>query len=135
METQSKKGTAASSRRSMDTSNTAAIYLRRSAIDGSGEDISITYQREACERLAKGQGLEIVKVFNEGDGQAASIFKNNERPEYEGALLGLGREYGTLIAYSVDRLSRKGMTAVGQMLEVADTQGGRILTNDGLDTD
>ena len=133
---QNSKGAAvASSRVTMSDPKTAAIYLRRSAIDGSGEDISITYQKEACERLAKGQGLEIVHVFNEGDGQAASIFKNNERPEYEAALLGLGRDYKTLIAYSVDRLSRKGMTAVGQMLEIADAQGGRVLTNDGLDTD
>jgi site-specific DNA recombinase len=119
----------------MNTSNTAAIYLRRSAVDGSGEDISLTYQREACERIAQSQGLEIIHTFNEGDGQSASIFKTNERPEYEAALLGLGKQFGTLIAYSVDRLSRKGMTAVGQMLEVAELQGGRILTNDGLDTD
>jgi site-specific DNA recombinase len=136
MPKQNSKGeTAVSSRVNMSDLKTAAIYLRRSAVDGSGEDISITYQREACEGLAKGQGLQIVRIFNEGDGQAASIFKNNERPEYEAALLGLGREYKTLIAYSVDRLSRKGMTSVGQMLELAENQDGRIITNDGLDTD
>ena len=88
MPKQNSKGeTAVSSRVNMGDLKTAAIYLRRSAVDGSGEDISITYQREACERLAKGQGLQIVRIFNEGDGQAASIFKNNERPEYELSLI------------------------------------------------
>jgi DNA invertase Pin-like site-specific DNA recombinase len=118
----------------MKPKNTAAIYLRRSAIDESGEDRSINYQQEACERLAAAQGLKIVQVYNEGDGQPASIFKENERPQYDAALRALGSKYETLIAYSVDRLSRRGMTVVGQMLDTADRQGGRIVTNDGLDT-
>ena len=134
METQSKKGTTASPKGSMNTSNTAAIYLRRSAIDGSGEDISLTYQQEACERIAESNGLEIVHIFNEGDGQSASNFKTNERPEFEGVLVGLGGSYKNLIAWSVDRLSRKGMRDVGRMLDLAEEQGGRIITNDGLDT-
>ena len=123
-----------SSKGSMSISNKAAIYLRRSAVDESGEDRSINYQREACERIAEVQGLEIVEIYNEGDGQPASIFKENERPEYDRAMRDLGKQYTVLIAYAVDRLSRRGMTVVGQMLDTAERQGGRILTNDGLDT-
>ena len=120
--------------RRLDVGNTAAFYLRRSAIHERGEDTSIDYQREACERIAAQHGLEVVDQFNEGSGRSASHFKENERPEYDKALAKLGSSYTTLIAYSVDRLTRRGMGAVGHLLDTASAGGGRIITNDGLDT-
>lgn len=115
--------------------NTAAFYLRRSAIHERGEDTSIDYQREACERIAAQHGLEVVEQFNEGSGRSASHFKENDRPEYDKALAKLGSSYTTLISYAVDRLTRRGMSAVGFLLDTASAGGGRIITNDGLDTD
>ena len=68
------------------TSNTAAIYLRRSAMDERGDNTSIDYQREACERIAAQHGLDLVGEFNEGSGRSASHFKENDRPQYDRAL-------------------------------------------------
>ncbi len=68
----------------------AAIYLRRSAMDERGDSRSIDYQREACEHIAAQHGLDIVGEFDEGSGRSASHFKENERPEYDRALEGLG---------------------------------------------
>ena len=121
--------------RRQSVGNTAAFYLRRSAIHERGEDTSIDYQREACERIAAQHGLEVTTEFNEGSGRSASHFKENERPEYDKALAKLGSSYTTLISYSVDRLTRRGMGAVGHLLDTASAGGGRIITNDGLDTD
>jgi len=114
--------------------NTAAGYVRRSAIDETGEDASIKYQKRYCEQIAARHGFEIVEWYDEGDGSPASIFKENTRPEYERALAGLGHSYHTLIAYAVDRLSRRGSGVIGHLLDLAEERGGRIITNDGLDT-
>ena len=63
-----------------------AIYLRRSAMDERGDNTSIDYQREACERIAAQHGLDLVDEFNEGAGHSASHFKENDRPQYDRAL-------------------------------------------------
>jgi len=68
----------------------AKIYLRRSAIDERGDNTSIDYQREACERIAAQHGLDLVGEFNEGSGRSASHFKENDRPQYDRALAQLG---------------------------------------------
>jgi len=112
----------------------AALYLRRSAVHERGDTTSIDYQREACERIAAQHGLEVVAEFNEGQGRSASHFKENSRPEYDRALEELGSSYTVLIAYAVDRLTRRGMQAVGFLLDKASSGGGRIITTDGLDT-
>jgi DNA invertase Pin-like site-specific DNA recombinase len=113
--------------RRQSVGNTAAFYLRRSAIHERGEDTSIDYQREACERIAAQHGLEVVGEFNEGSGRSASHFKENDRPEYDRALEGLGSSYTVLISYAVDRLTRRGMQAVGFPLDKASAGGGRII--------
>ena len=112
----------------------AALYLRRSAVHERGDTTSIDYQREACERIAAQHGLEVVAEFNEGQGRSASHFKENSRPEYDRALEELGSSYTVLIAYAVDRLTRRGMQAVGFLLDKASSGGGRIITTDDLDT-
>ena len=116
------------------TKQPAAFYLRRSAIDESGDDTSITYQRRACEAIAKQHGLEIVNEFNEGSGRSASIFTENARPQSDRAGAGLGTEYKVRVSYAIDRLTRRGMGAVGYLLDQAKARGGRVITNDGLDT-
>ncbi len=110
----------------------AAIYLRRSAVHERGDNTSITYQREACERIASQQGMEIVAEFNEGAGRSASHFAETIRPEYDKALAGLGSDFTTLIAYAVDRLTRQGMGAVGHLLDHASAGGGRIINQGTL---
>ena len=93
--------------RNQTDTDKAAGYVRRSAVDESGEDASIKYQMRYCEQIAARHGLQIVEWYDEGDGSPASVFKENSRPEYERALAGLGHSYHTLISYAVDRLSRK----------------------------
>ena len=81
----------------------AALYLRRSAIHERGDTTSIDYQREACERIAAQHGLTVTTEFNEGSGLSASHFKENERPEYDRAVAGLGV---AIIESTADRRDR-----------------------------
>ena len=80
--------------------NSASGYTRRSAVDERREDTSIKYQVRYCEELAARHGLQITEWFNEGDGNPASVFTENERPAYDRALAGLGHTYSTLVAYA-----------------------------------
>jgi hypothetical protein len=57
---------------SESSGKTAALYLRRSAVHERGDNTSIDYQRDACERIAAQHGLEVVTEFNEGQGRSAS---------------------------------------------------------------
>ena len=52
----------------------------------------------------------------------------------ERALAEMGSSYTTPISYSVDRLTRRGMGVVGYLLDRVEATGGRIITNDNLDT-
>lgn len=120
-------------------SRTAAIYLRRSAPDErdalGGTNRSIVAQERECRELAVRYGLEVVAVFDEGAGKSASHLTNDERPEYQRAMAEMGSTYDVLLAWALDRLTRKGMSAVGGLLDLAEDRGGRILTADGFDTD
>jgi hypothetical protein len=55
-------------------------------MDERGDNTSIDYQGEACERIAAQHGLDLVGEFNEGSGRSASHFKENDRPQYDRAL-------------------------------------------------
>jgi len=117
---------------------TAALYLRRSAPDerdaDGGRNRSTTAQERECRALAGRHGLEVVAVYDEGAGKSASHLTNDERPEFDKALSDLGRGYDVLVGWSLDRLTRKGMSAVGELFDLADARGARILCNDGFDT-
>ena len=72
----------------------------------------------------RNHGLQITEWFNEGDGSPASVFTENERPAYDRVLAGLGHTYSTLVAYAVDRLSRRGSGAIGHLLDLAEERVG-----------
>ena len=63
------------------TAKTAAIYVRRSAVE----------------------------VYAEKVGTSASHLKNHKRPQLDRAMGDLGHSYGTLIVWDIDRQTRKGM--------------------------
>ncbi len=95
------------------TAKTAAIYVRRSAVDdrdtGDHDNRSLNSQERDCRELAKRHGLEVVEVYAEKVGTSASHLKNHKRPQLDRAMGDLGHSYGTLIVWDVDRQTRKGM--------------------------
>ncbi len=117
------------------TKNTAALYLRKSSMDDrSGDNRSITDQRHDLERLADRHGLQIVAEYEEKVGTSASHIKNHDRPQYDRALADMGSTYEVLLAWRTDRLVRAGMRDMGELLDVVDTAQGRVICDDGTDT-
>jgi len=121
------------------TSNTAAIYVRRSAADerdaDDSDNRSHARQERDCQALAERHGLTVVEVYREKVGTSASRLKTNRRPQLERALDEVGTKYHTLLVWAVDRLTRKGMAEAGLMLDRIDDAGGRLISNCGLDTE
>ena len=117
------------------TENTAALYLRKSSMDErAGDNRSITDQRHDLERLAERHGLTIVAEYEEKVGTSASHIKNHDRPQYDRALADMGSTYEVLLAWRTDRLVRAGMLPMGKLLDVVDASNGRVITDDGTDT-
>jgi len=121
------------------SANTAAIYVRRSAVDdrdtGDHDNRSLNSQERDCRELAKRHGLEVVEVYAEKVGTSASHLKNHKRPELDRAMAAVGHSYGTLIVWALDRQTRKGMAEAGALLDLVEERGGRLLVfSDGIDS-
>ncbi len=121
--------------------NTAAIYVRRSAVDSANTEAdafsrSLAAQERECLAWAEHQGLTIIEVYRDKTGTSASHLKTNRRPQMERALADIGTRYHTLIVWAFDRATRKGMAEAGTMLETIEKAGGRMVSvTDGVDTD
>ncbi len=121
--------------------NTAAIYVRRSAVDADNTEAdafsrSLAAQERECLAWAERQSLTVTEVYRDKTGTSASHLKTNRRPEMERALTDIGTRYHTLIVWAFDRATRKGMAEAGSMLETIEKAGGRMVSvTDGVDTD
>ena len=121
--------------------NTAAIYVRRSAVDSANTEAdafsrSLKAQERECQAWADRQGMTVTEVYRDKTGTSASHLKTNRRPEMERALSEIGARYKTLIVWAFDRATRKGIAEAGSMLETVETAGGRLVSvTDGVDTD
>ena len=118
----------------METSTTAAIYLRKSSVDQrAGENRSLADQRHDLEQLAERHGFQIVARFEEAEGTSASSFKDHGRPQYDRAMAAMGRDYDVLLAWQLDRLTREGSGPMSDLLDLIDRTNGRVITTDGCD--
>ena len=121
--------------------NTAAIYVRRSAVDSANTEAdafsrSLKAQERECQAWADRQGMTVIETYRDKTGTSASPLKTNRRPEMERALDDIGVSYHTLIVWAFDRATRKGMAEAGSMLETIEKAGGRMVSvTDGVDTD
>ena len=121
----------------MTASNTAAVYVRHSTIDKrQAVDRSMEGQEHDCHEKAEALGLDVVEVFAEREGTSASHLSKKARPEFKAALEGLRRgDFKTLVVYALDRATRQGMGAAGEMLDLCDEADARIISvRDNLDS-
>ncbi|MEV8514303.1 recombinase family protein [Dactylosporangium sp. NPDC051484] len=109
----------------------ADLYLRLS-LDREGKT-AIERQEADCRAWAARNGLEVRAVHID---RGRSGFKAVDRKGFDAAISALTTgTVGTLIVWKVDRLSRRGMGQVGQVLDDVERAGGRIVfVQDGLDT-
>ncbi|UQU64871.1 recombinase family protein [Couchioplanes caeruleus] len=109
----------------------ADLYLRLS-LDREGKT-AIERQEADCRAWAARNDLEIRTVHID---RGRSGFKAVDRKGFDAAISALTTgTVGTLIVWKVDRLSRRGMGQVGQVLDDVEKAGGRIVfVQDGLDT-
>jgi DNA invertase Pin-like site-specific DNA recombinase len=109
----------------------ADLYLRLS-LDREGKT-AIERQEADCRAWAARNGLEVRSMHID---RGRSGFKAVDRKGFDSAISALTTgTVGTLIVWKVDRLSRRGMGQVGQILDDVEKAGGRIVfVQDGLDT-
>jgi len=108
----------------------AAVYLRKSSIDDRpGENRSFARQMTDITKIIS--EFSVVAEFQEEIGISASRFSNQERPEWERALAGLGYDYDVLVAAQADRLDREGIGGLVKILDACE-QGtkGRVITSE-----
>jgi len=91
----------------------AAIYTWKSSLDErAGDNRSTTAQERECRALAERLGfevVEVVEVYVEAIGTSASHLTNDARPEFARAMADMGIRYDVLIAWALDRVTRKGI--------------------------
>ncbi|MFI7339144.1 recombinase family protein [Streptomyces sp. NPDC050085] len=107
------------------------LYLRLS-LDRDGKT-AIERQEADCRAWAERNGLTVRKVHID---RGRSGYKSVERKGFDAALAAVtAGVVGTLIVWKLDRLSRKGIGQVGQVLDDIEKAGGRLVSViDGLDT-
>ena len=108
--------------------NTAAIYVRRSAVDTGNTEAdalsrSLAAQERECLAWAERQGLTVTEVYRDKTGTSASHLKTNRRPEMERALADIGSTYKTLIVWAFDRATRKGIAEAGSIVGLPGAPG------------
>ncbi len=110
----------------------AGIYVRRSK-DRDGAT-SVARQEKEVRARAKADGVEVEEVY--ADEGRSGFKKDTERPSFDQALSDLrsGRT-SVLYVWKLDRLSRRGIGQVGQVLEDVEAAGARLVSVvDGIDT-
>lgn len=111
---------------------TAAVYTRLSK-DREGQTSTARQESEAKEWAAR-NGLEVVETYS--DAGLSGFRPDVVRPGFEEALAALeAGKFGTLVVWKLDRLTRRGMGKVGEVLDRLEATGGRIVSvMDGVDS-
>ncbi|MGK3105668.1 recombinase family protein [Streptomyces mordarskii] len=117
--------------RTADPSKLCDLFLRRSTLQDDKTTLK-AHESDLRER-AKREGLAVRKVWKE----ELSAFKAGiAREEFDSAIAAvLAGEVRHLLVWKLDRLSRRGMGQVGQVLNQFEAAGARLVAHiDGLDS-
>ncbi|HEY3925006.1 MAG TPA: recombinase family protein [Acidothermaceae bacterium] len=105
----------------------AIIYTRQS-VDRDLDELAVTRQREACERLAADRGWQVVEVVVDNDVSASG---RKPRPGFLRILRAIdAAEVDVVIVWEIDRLVRK-LTDLEDVIARAEKTGVRIATASG----
>lgn len=109
----------------------AIIYLRRSQAQLT--EGSIGTQRADCQSWCAANNVEVVAIHTDDD---KSAYRQSNRTGFGLALDAIqSGEATTLVAWRLDRLSRRGIGQVGEVLDQLEAAGGRaVFVNEGLDS-
>ncbi len=89
------------------TTTRAAIYTRKSSLDErAGDNGSTNAQERECRAMAERLGFE---VYAEAIGTSASHLTNDARLEFVRAMVDKGTRFDVLVAWALDRVTRKGI--------------------------
>jgi DNA invertase Pin-like site-specific DNA recombinase len=114
-----------------DPARLCDLYLRRSTLQDDKTTLK-AHERDLRER-AKREGLTVRKVWKD---EISAFRAGVVREDFDGAIAAvLAGEVRHLLVWKLDRLSRKGMGQVGQVLDQFEAEGARLLAHmDGLDS-
>ncbi|WP_406295780.1 recombinase family protein [Embleya sp. NBC_00888] len=114
-----------------DPAKLCDLFLRRSTLQDDKTTLK-AHERDLRERAAR-EGLTVRKIWKE----ELSAFKAGVvREEFDSAIAAvLAGEVRHLLVWKLDRLSRRGMGQVGQVLDQFELKGARLVAHmDGLDS-
>lgn len=104
------------------------IYLRIS-LDASGDGLAIDRQREACERICRDRGWEIVREYV--DSSISAYKKNTKRPGYDQMTADYAAGlFDAIVVYDLDRLTRQ-PRQLEDWIDAAEDRGLRLVTANG----
>lgn len=108
-----------------DQKSRAILYLRQS-LDKTGEGLAIERQREACERLCRERGWDIIAVLDENDTSAL-----RKRPKFNDLLARVERgEVDVIVCWHVDRLVRQ-LAQLEHIITICEQTGTKLATVSG----
>ena len=91
--------------------NKCVIYTRVSTKDQADNNMSLTTQKNLCEKFCQKNGFEIIECF----GGTYESAKNDERKEFNRMLTFIKKskeKISQIVVYSIDRFSRSGANAI-----------------------
>ncbi|MEY9837550.1 recombinase family protein [Streptacidiphilus sp. EB103A] len=117
--------------KAIDPAKLCDLYLRRSTLQDN-KDTLRAHERDLRSRAAR-EGLTVREVWtDEVSAFKAGVIRENFDNAIAAVVAGKVRH---LLVWKLDRLSRKGMKQVGDVLETFESKGARLLAHmDGLDS-
>ena len=109
----------------------AVIYARLS--NETEKSTSTKRQVKECHDYADFKGMSVIGEFVD---EGISGYSGKTRPEYEKVMAGLkAGEFDTVIVWKLDRLTRRGISQIGQILDLLDECDGRLCSvTENIDT-
>ncbi|MGQ0482807.1 MAG: recombinase family protein [Pseudonocardia sp.] len=115
----------------LSTANTrirCAVYLRIS-LDATGEGLAVERQRQACERLARDRGWDVVETYT--DNSISAYSKTTIRPAYDRMVTDYAAgKFSALVCWDLDRLTRQ-PRQLEDWIDAAEDRGLRLITANG----
>ncbi|PUB29634.1 DNA invertase Pin-like site-specific DNA recombinase [Promicromonospora sp. AC04] len=113
----------------MASSSTRAVLYLRISLDREMDGLAIDRQREACEKIARDRGWEVVDVYI--DQSKSATDKTKKRPDYDRMVADFRTgKFDAIVCWDLDRLTRQ-PRQLEDWIDAAEDRGLHLVTANG----